>query len=279
MAWRISCSSTVGAKFSCGILLSWIGVFQTLWVVTSHSAQPDKAAGIVSLRARAEARSRNAWSACRDAGKIAGLPVADAAENAWKLGRACFDLAEFSSTDHDRAELANEGIAACRGLLLTQPNNPAAHYYLAMNLGQLARTKTLGALRLVDEMEKHFQRVIAWAPKLDRGGPDRSLGLLYLEAPGWPASVGNRGKARKHLAQAVERDPEFPENHLCWMEALMKWKDRPALEKAAAAYTRLLPAARKDFDGDDWEWAWTDWDRRLEALFGGLQRRISKPIK
>jgi len=32
-------------------------------------------------------------------------------------------------------------------------NFAAAHYYLAMNLGQLARTKSVGALKLVKQME------------------------------------------------------------------------------------------------------------------------------
>jgi len=74
------------------------------------------------------------------------------AEAAWHFGQACFDWAEFAKDDGQREQIANEGIAACRQLIARSPSSTAAHYYLGMNLGQLARTKTLGALKIVDEM-------------------------------------------------------------------------------------------------------------------------------
>ncbi len=226
-----------------------------------------------AIRARLEIRLREDWSTRRAAQTNTTLPASEAVENAWKLGRACFELAEFSSTTASRSELAKEGIEACRKLLLAQPKQPWARYYLGVNLGQLARTKTLGALSLVDEMEKHFQMAIDLDPKIDHGGPDRALGLLYFEAPGWPVSVGNRAKARKHLARAVEIGPGFPENSLCLMEALLKWQDHPALEKAAAGYAAMLPSARSDYKGEVWEWSWTDWDSRWDHLQNVLRKR------
>src|SRR5205814_413219 len=74
------------------------------------------------------------------------------AEAAWQFGRACFDRAEFARNDEQREEIAKQGIAACRSLVGRDPKSAPGHYYLAMNLGQLARTKTLGALRIVEEM-------------------------------------------------------------------------------------------------------------------------------
>src|SRR5271165_6847288 len=63
---------------------------------------------------------------------------------AWQFGRACFDLAEYSTNRAERAEIAQQGLAACRQGLIRASNSAAPHYYLGMNLGQLARTKTLG---------------------------------------------------------------------------------------------------------------------------------------
>src|SRR5262245_27650617 len=72
------------------------------------------------------------------------------------FARTTFDFAEFATNSTERAELAEKGIAACREVLKKDRDSAAAHYYLGMNLGQLARTKGLGALKLVDEMEKEF---------------------------------------------------------------------------------------------------------------------------
>src|SRR5439155_20091937 len=63
-------------------------------------------------------------------------------EAAWQLGRACFDLADVAKTDSQRARLAQEGIDACRTALSRKYSSGPAHYYLAMNLGELARTKS-----------------------------------------------------------------------------------------------------------------------------------------
>src|SRR5882762_3327929 len=123
-------------------------------------------------------------------------------EAAWQFGRACFDVADVAKTDSQRARLAEEGIDACRTALARKYASGPAHYYLAMNLGELARTKTIGALKLVREMESEFKRTIELDEKFDFGGPHRSLGLLYKDAPGWPTSIGSRPKARLHLRRA-----------------------------------------------------------------------------
>src|SRR4051812_17777433 len=81
-------------------------------------------------------------------------------EAAWQFGRACFDMADVAKTDSQRARLAEEGIDACRAALARKYSSGPAHYYLAMNLGELARTKSIGALKLVREMEAEFKQAI-----------------------------------------------------------------------------------------------------------------------
>src|SRR5213594_382426 len=104
-------------------------------------------------------------------------------ESAWQFGRACFDWAEFATKDDQRERIGNEGIAACRQLITRSPNSAPGHYYLGMNLGQVARTKTLGALKIIDQMEREFMAVRTLDAKFDYAGADRNLGLLYFEAP------------------------------------------------------------------------------------------------
>jgi tetratricopeptide (TPR) repeat protein len=195
------------------------------------------------------------------------------AEAAWRFGRACFDRADFAKNDDQREAIANEGIAACRHLIARDAKSAAARYYLGLDLGQLAQTKTLGALRIVQEMEREFKAVRDLDAKFDHAGPDRNLGLLYLQAPGWPASIGNKTKARKHLERAVELAPDYPENHLCLLEAYLKWDDQKGLQREAKVAAELLPRAKKEFTGEAWEQSWADWDKR----WGKIREKVREP--
>lgn len=199
--------------------------------------------------------------------------AADDPRVAWHYARACFDWAEFSSNDTRRAELAREGIDACERALANNGELAPAHYYLGMNQGQLARTMSIGALKLVQQMEEHFQQARELEPTFDQAGPDRNLGLLYLEAPGWPVSVGNRSKAGAHLVQAVKLAPHFPENRLNLMEAYARWNERTLVKREMRAWEENLEAARRQFSGSRWHWAWVKWEQRFDAL----KEQLAKP--
>ena len=109
---------------------------------------------------------------------------------AWQFARACFDFADFATNDTQRADIARQGIAACRKLLARETNSAPGHYYLAMNFGQLARAEapSLAAYRLVKQMEHEFKTAADLDKNFDYAGPERSLGLLYRDAPGWPSA-------------------------------------------------------------------------------------------
>ena len=193
---------------------------------------------------------------------------ADAANptNAWQFARAAFDCAEFSTTDAERAALAEQGIAACRQLIARDPKSAAAHYYLAMNLGQLARTKFLGALKLVKEMEREFKRAAELDARLDYAGPERNLGLLYRDAPGWPTSIGNQRTARYYSEQAVKLAPDYPANPLNLIESYLQWDERDAAKRELRVLDALWPAAQTNLTGERWAPSWEDWSTRRNSL-------------
>ncbi|HNQ90569.1 MAG TPA: hypothetical protein PKM73_18295 [Verrucomicrobiota bacterium] len=197
---------------------------------------------------------------------------------AWEFARACYDWAEFATNNLQRAAIAREGIDTARAALAAAPESGPATYYLAMNLGQLARTKKLGALSIVSEMRDVFRRARVLDPTFDYAGPDRCLGLLHREAPGWPVSVGSRPLARQHLEQAVRLSPSYPENRLNLLEAVLEWKDDPAIRREHAAFEALLPEARRQFAGETWAASWADWDRRFETVRAKLLVRPA-PVK
>lgn len=190
---------------------------------------------------------------------------------AGEFARAVFERAEFATNDTERAALAVQGIAASRKLIARDPNSAPGHYYLGLNLGQMARTKLLGALRIVDEMEREFKAARALDEQLDQAGPDRCLGLLYYEAPAI-GSVGSRSQARKHLERAAELAPEFPPNRLSLAEAYLKWREKNLLKRELAALEKLWPTARSKFPDADWP----AWSRRWQKLKADAAELLSR---
>jgi len=187
-------------------------------------------------------------------------------EAAWKFGQAAYDWAEFATSNAQRAEIANQGIAACRALVEHDPNSAPGHYYLALNLGELAETRKLSALKIVSEMESELKTTINLDPMLDYAGAERSIGLLYLQAPGWPASIGSNAKARQYLTKAEKLAPNYPENILNLIEAQLKWGEKSSAQHHIKTADDLWPAAQKEFTGETWASSWLDWNARLESF-------------
>ena len=193
------------------------------------------------------------------------VQTADNPTNDIQFARACFDWADFATNKEERAAIANQGIAACRRVILTEPDSAAAHYYLGMDLGQLARAEFLGALRIVREMEREFKTAAALDPQLDYAGPERCLGLLYRDAPGWPASIGSKRKAKTYLEEAAQLSPDYPENILNLAESDLKWHDASGADNEMGSLDALWAEAQKNLTGEKWDREWADWSARRIA--------------
>lgn len=186
---------------------------------------------------------------------------------AWQVGRACFGLVTVLTEPAEMEKVINEGIVACRQSVALDPTSAGGHYYLAITVGKLADLKrNLAAYMMVKEVEREFHKARELDEQFCHAGPDRSLGRLYLEAPGWPLSVGSRSKARKHLERAAELAPDFPENRLTLAEAYAKWHDKKPLARELEVLETLWPAARTNFAGADWAADWSDWQPRWDNL-------------
>ena len=194
---------------------------------------------------------------------------------AWHFARACYDFADFATNDTERATLAVRGIAASRQLLGRQPKSAPGHYYLGMNLGQLARTEILGALKIVKEMEREFKTANDLDEHFDYAGPARCLGLLYRDAPGWPTSIGSRRKAREWLERAAKLAPDYPENYLNLIESRLNWNERTGAESERKTLDALWPKAQTNFVGQAWEPSWADWTARKSAAEQALAQSSS----
>jgi len=199
---------------------------------------------------------------------------------AWQYARACFDFADFATNETERADVARLGIAACRKLLACETNSAPGHYYLAMNYGQLARAEapSMAAYHLVKQMEYEFKTAADLDKNFDYAGPERSLGLLYRDAPVWPFSIGSRRKAREYLDQAAKLAPDYPENHLNLAETFLQWHETDNAKIELTALDALWPGARSNLTGEAWERSWDDWSARRAAARNKLDE-ISAPAK
>jgi len=195
---------------------------------------------------------------------------------AWEFGRAVFDRAEFATNNTERAALATQGIEACREALAHDSSSAAAHYYLGMNLGQLARTKSLGALKIVGQIEREFEAARRLNDRLDFAGPDRNLGLLYRDAPSI-GSVGSRSKARQHLLRAAVLAPSYPGNRLALGESAARWRDTKTVLRELEALDKLWSAAQAKLAGPEWEPSWAEWKARRDQLRIKAQA-LAKPL-
>ncbi len=191
-------------------------------------------------------------------------------EAAWQFARACWDMAELATNKTQRASLAEQGIAACRQALEREPNSAPTQYYLGMNLGELAETRGLSALRLVNQMESAFSRARDLDERFDWAGPARNLGLLYRDAPA-VVSVGSRSKAREHLEHAVKLAPQFPENRLNLIEAYLKWGELSNARRELVALDQAWPSARTNLVGVAWATTWPDWEARRDKARKKIQ--------
>lgn len=187
--------------------------------------------------------------------------------------QASFDVAWSTSDPETRAKVSEEAVNAGRRALLTHTNAAGIHYYLALNLGQLASTRGLSALRLVRDMETHLHSARRIEAAYSHAGPDRALGMLYLEAPGWPVSIGSHAKARTHLLAAVKLAGSSPENLLALAEAHLRWNEKAEAAKIVVTLEKIWPAAKTEFTGPRWAEDWPEWEKRLAALQEKLKPR------
>lgn len=240
----------------------WATVWLLLagWSALTAAAEPEASATNAVFLARARLAYQQAEA------RLTRHPTDPVA--AGQFASACFDLNAFSQNDLDRERLAQLGIDACRRILAENPSSVTGHYYLAMNLGELAqaRAPSLSAYHLVHEVEHEFEATARLDERFDQAGPVRNLGELYFQAPSWPLSVGSHRKAREQLERAAALAPGYPENQLNLLEARLKWRERSAAESTLHTIELLWPQARKQFTGPGREKDWADWDARRASL-------------
>jgi len=129
------------------------------------------------------------------------------------------------------------GKVFAREALRLDPNRGDVRYwYGALLLHTADAEQSYGRLK---EALKEMIAAEKLDPRHDHAGPDRMLGRIYQETPGWPF-LGSKSKAIEYYKKSLDLDPGFGLTHL-WLaetyradgqaEAARKEADRAAKEK------------------------------------------------
>ncbi len=163
-------------------------------------------------------------------------------EAAWKAARLCAWLADDQYDDKSkRANFSSHGADYAKAAVKLNPKGVEGHYYSGIDQGFSATTKLVGAKFMVPAVRDAWKRAMQIDASYDHGGPPRSLGALYAEAPPWPASIGDpdKGVELLQLALKTPQGADWPLNDLLLGNALVKAEK---YDEAKQHYQRVLAA-------------------------------------
>ncbi len=157
----------------------------------------------------------------------------------WRAARACAWIAEDFSDKKTRESFSYHGIQYAKAAKALEPHSVEGQYYLGINIGLSATTKTIGAVKLVSQIRDAAKAALKADETFDHAGPLRLLGSVYAKAPAWPVSIGDPDEGVKYLRRALTLAADYPENHLSFGDALAIDEKQ---QEAKAEYRRVLDA-------------------------------------
>ena len=132
------------------------------------------------------------------------LPGHDAFEVYWRDARAATELARLLASEPDRLRF----LARARGsatLATDSEDRVEGFYFLALAIALEAEITQ--NMELVKPLVVSAEMAVALDKSYDGAAPLQLLGKIYLEAPEWPTSVGDKERAVALLEQAVSIAP------------------------------------------------------------------------
>jgi hypothetical protein len=185
-------------------------------------------------------------------------------EALWRGARACAWLAQEVTDGPHREAYSQRGMDYAKRAVEAEPKRVEGYYYLGINIGLYATTKTFGR-SLVPKVRDAAQEAVKADESYDHAGPLRLLGSVFVKAPPWPASIGDVDEGQKHLSRAVQIARDYPENHLLFGDALAS-DDHPS--DAIREYKLVLSAPSQP-----------EWAHRLERWKREAKEGIKKLTK
>lgn len=238
----------------------WIGAGLALLCLLFSACAPVAGRGVPGEKRRGESVRPSVepfalWEPCsREQARKWGSP-GSGPEMVLKAASCYGFLAQQKDNSSALAD-AGEGLNLAARISKQFPDNGLAHYLYAVLAGLKAEKEPLKGLGMVPVIQREARAALRLSPEVDQGGPDRVLGDLYLQAPGFPVSIGDPSRAVSHYRAAVEIAPVI-ENHLGLASALLATGDSVAACRELRGIFKALPPGPEKRQ---------DWRKSLDLL-------------
>ncbi len=129
----------------------------------------------------------------------------------WRQARTHYALAKIS--EETSIHHYEQCIHFSSRAIELHPESSNSYFYRGLCRGKLGESKGVWAsLGIIDPFRDDMEKAVSLDPTVNRAGPHRALGNLYMELPFFLG--GDMDKSIFHLKEAVRLAPNFPENHL-----------------------------------------------------------------
>ncbi len=164
----------------------------------------------------------------------------------WRIARASFYLSDLVSDDHLQTRYAALGVKHAEKAVEARGDAVEGHYYLALNIAKQVEAE--GEVKGLQRMLDIAKRAAELDAGFDQAGPLRLMGKVYMVAPEWPTSVGDRDESVEVLKRAVSLH-STPLNRLFLGQAFFHID---AFKKAIPHVRSALKAGRKSGLEERW---------------------------
>lgn len=125
----------------------------------------------------------------------------------WRLARIAYFIGSRTEDKKDKKIIFSRGIYFGKKAVELEPEKPDGYYWLGVCYGVYGEARgVLKSLFLVDDIKEAMNKVIELDRTYEDGGPDRVLGRVYHELPGFAG--GSKEKSLEHLLKSIELGPE-----------------------------------------------------------------------
>jgi tetratricopeptide (TPR) repeat protein len=152
----------------------------------------------------------------------------------WRKSHFSFVKASMSKDNNEKKIWYEKGVKYASQALEINPDNPEAHFWLALNMGSLGKLKgVLSSLFMVDDLKREARITLKLKP--DHAGAHLILGEIYKSLPRFFG--GNKDKAEYEFIKALENDSLYTS---AYMSLANLYYDMSEYEKAKNILNELL---------------------------------------
>jgi len=139
----------------------------------------------------------------------------------WRLGRVYFKLGETFTSESKKIYFFSLCMAQTKKTIEINSQSANGYFFNGLCSGTLGQTQGIwSSLGIIGPFKKDMETAINLDPSIEKGGPHRALGNLYLKLP--YVLGGDLERSIGHFQKAIQLGSEFGENYLGLAEAYIE---------------------------------------------------------